>query len=68
MPSATPTNFFMFDDGNLAANGDSTAGDGVFSRVISVDPSTTTGPRTFLFRVTDFAKAWADSTKVITIN
>jgi hypothetical protein len=66
--SSSPTNFLMYDDGDAAIHGDITQGDGVYSQIFSIDVSTTTGAKSFLFRVRDRAGAVADTIKVITIH
>jgi hypothetical protein len=45
----------MYDDGNLGINGDSTAGDGIFSRIVQISSSNTTGLKEFHFLVVDRA-------------
>jgi len=65
--SSTPSNFLMYDDGNLSTNGDLIAGDGIYSRIVVIDQTASTGAKSFLFRVVDFGGARADSVKVITI-
>jgi hypothetical protein len=57
----------MYDDGDLAAHGDSLAGDGTFSRLLSIDAATSTGQKQFRFSVTDRSAARADTLKIITI-
>ncbi len=44
---------FLYDDGNLNLNGDQTAGDGIFSRIISVNQTNTKGTYRFEFRAVD---------------
>jgi hypothetical protein len=68
MSSATPTIILMYDDGNLAAHGDSVASDGTYARILSIDATTTPGTKEFRFSVVDRAGARSDVTKNITIN
>ncbi len=63
----TPTNFLMFDDGQFALDGDQTAGDGIYSRIVVIDPSNTLGRKEFHFFVTDKSGATATIIKYITI-
>lgn len=65
--SATPTNTLMFDDGNIPANGDTTANDGLYSRIVSIDPSVALGVREFRFYVIDRVAARDSLTRFITI-
>jgi len=55
--SSTPANFLMYDDGDLVAHGDAVAHDGTYSRIVSIDPSTTLGNKEFHFVVVDKAGA-----------
>lgn len=43
----------LFDDGNISANGDLVAGDGIFSRKIQVNEANTKGTYRFEFRAVD---------------
>ncbi len=52
--STSPTNFLMYDDGD-SLHGDVTANDGIYSRVVSIDPSTSLGVKEFHFYVVDKA-------------
>lgn len=47
------TRIDMYDDGNVLINGDQTAGDGIYSRIIQVDQNNTKGKYTFKFRALD---------------
>lgn len=49
--SGTPIS--LYDDGDLTAHGDSTAHDGVYSRVLILPPTTPTGVYRFNFRAVD---------------
>jgi len=44
---------FLYDDGNIAQYGDQTAGDGIFSRIISVNQNNPKGTYRFEFRAVD---------------
>ncbi|MGQ9798002.1 MAG: choice-of-anchor X domain-containing protein [Ignavibacterium sp.] len=44
---------FLFDDGNLLQNGDQTAGDGIYSRIISVNQTNAKGTYRFEFKAID---------------
>jgi hypothetical protein len=68
MSSSTPTAILMYDDGDTVIHGDTLAGDGTYSRILSIDASTSTGTKQFKFTVTDRLGARTDSTKSITIN
>jgi hypothetical protein len=68
LSSTTPTPILMYDDGDLTTHGDSVAADGMWSRRLSIDASTSTGAKTFRFSATDRAGARRDSTRIITIN
>lgn len=68
LSSTTPAPVLMYDDGDLTTHGDSVAADGVWSRRLSIDATTSTGAKTFRFSATDRAGARADSTRIITIN
>lgn len=60
--STTGNKVSMFDDGQ-EANGDDTAGDGFFSRIIEVTPTNTKGEYRFEFEAVD--RAGAVSNKII---
>jgi hypothetical protein len=68
MSSTAPSIIMMYDDGDVLAHGDSVAGDGTYSRILSIDATTTTGIKQFRFSVIDRLGAQSDSTKSITIN
>jgi hypothetical protein len=68
LSSTTPTAILMYDDGDLTTHGDSVAADGMWSRRLSIDASTSTGAKTFRFSATDRAGARKDTTRIITIN
>ena len=58
----------LFDEGNLFSTGDSVAGDGRFSRILSIDPTTSLGPKELRFWARDNAGALSDSiTHFVTI-
>ncbi len=66
--SINPLNIFqMYDDGNFAQHGDSTANDGIYSFLAQVDPSTSLGVKEFHFYVVDKAGARDERIKYITI-
>jgi len=65
--SQTPSDILMYDDGDLVVHGDSTRGDGVYSRIVSIDPSTSTGPKKFHFFVVDKAATQDSRIHFITI-
>ena len=65
--SQTPTNFYMYDDGNLTLHGDSTANDGTYSLIVRIDPSTTLGNKEFHFYVVDKSGATSSLTRFIKI-
>lgn len=44
---------FLYDDGNLTRYGDQTAGDGIFSRIISINQTNEKGTYRFEFRAVD---------------
>lgn len=44
---------FLYDDGNLTLNGDQTAGDGIYSRIISVNQTNAKGTYRFEFKAVD---------------
>ena len=44
---------FLFDDGNLIQNGDQAAGDGIYSRIISVNQNNAKGTYRFEFKAFD---------------
>ncbi len=54
-PDGTTNNFktTMFDDGNVDDNGDETAGDGIFSRIIKVNQTNAKGTYRFEFTAKD---------------
>lgn len=60
--STTGNKVSMFDDGQ-EANGDDSAGDGIFSRIIEVTPTNTKGEYRFEFEAVD--RAGAVSNKII---
>jgi hypothetical protein len=68
MSSTSATIILMYDDGDKTLHGDSLASDGRFSRILSIDASTSTGIKQFKFSVTDRLGARSDSTFSITIN
>jgi len=68
MSSANQTVFLMYDDGDLAVHGDSLASDGTYTRILSIDATTTPGIKEFRFTVVDRAGARSEATKNITIN
>ena len=58
-PDGTTNNnkFLLFDDGNVNENGDVTAGDGIYSRLIQVDQSNQKGTYRFEFQAEDRSSA-----------
>jgi len=59
---------YLFDDGLTSLDGDNVAGDGTFSRILSIDSNARLGDQVFLFRATDKNGAISDSTtRTITI-
>jgi hypothetical protein len=68
LSSATPVVIMMYDDGDRTTHGDSLAGDGTYSRILSIDAATSTGTKQFMFSVVDRFGARKDSTRSITIN
>jgi hypothetical protein len=68
LSSTSPTIISMYDDGDVTTHGDSVAADGIWSRRLSIDATTSTGAKTFRFSATDRAGARTDSTRIITIN
>jgi hypothetical protein len=68
MSATTPVPFLLFDDGNIAAHGDTTAGDGSYASILQITSSNTPGAKLFQFSVTDRVGSRADSTITITIN
>jgi len=59
---------YLFDDGLTSLDGDKVAGDGTFSRILSIDSNARLGDQVFLFRATDKSGAISDSTtRTITI-
>lgn len=65
--SQTPSDILMYDDGDLVVHGDSTRGDGVYSRIVSIDPGTSTGRKEFHFFVVDKAATQDSRIHFITI-
>lgn len=65
--SENPANISMFDDGNIPVNGDTTANDGIYSRIVSIDASVTLGIREFRFYVVDRVAARDSLIRFITI-
>ncbi len=64
LPSGAPSGgnpFGMFDDGNLLLNGDITAGDGIYSRIIILPPGTTSGSYKFDFQALDKAGEYSNT-------
>lgn len=61
----------MFDDGNKISNGDEEAGDGVFSRIVTLQPFPTSKPGTYIFkfiaedRVGQFSPAVLDTMVIV---
>ncbi|AFH48966.1 Hypothetical protein IALB_1256 [Ignavibacterium album JCM 16511] len=51
--STSGNKVFLFDDGNLLQNGDQTAGDGLYSRIISVNQTNAKGTYRFEFKAVD---------------
>ena len=51
----------LYDDGGLYSTGDSVAGDGRFSRILSIDPTTSLGSKELRFWARDNAGAMSDS-------
>ncbi|MFA4923284.1 MAG: choice-of-anchor X domain-containing protein, partial [Ignavibacteriaceae bacterium] len=43
----------LYDDGNYSGNGDAVAGDGIFSRVLSISPTNQKGTYRFDFEAKD---------------
>jgi hypothetical protein len=68
LSSTSASIILMFDDGDRTLHGDTLAGDGRYSRILSIDASTSTGIKQFKFSVTDRLGARSDSTFSITIN
>jgi hypothetical protein len=67
--STNPNNrFMMYDDGNLAVHGDSTANDGTYSLKVQIGSTNTPGVKEFHFYVVDKAGAWVQRIKFITIH
>lgn len=52
-PDSSTALLDLFDDGDLETNGDSTAGDGIYSRLISVNQNNTKGTYRFDFQARD---------------
>ncbi len=59
-PSETP-NILLYDDGNKEQDGDVAPGDGIFSRILSIDSTARLGDQIFLFLATDKAGSYSDS-------
>ena len=53
--------FSLFDDGDIQIHGDQLAGDGTFSRIISIDPTAFLGDQLFVFLARDKSGAISDS-------
>ncbi len=56
LPNGNPSSgnpFLMYDDGNMTDNGDEIEGDGIYSRVIQLPPSTPPGIYRFEFEARD---------------
>lgn len=56
LPDGSPSRsnpVYMYDDGNLLVNGDMIAGDGIYSRIIILPPSTSKGKYRFEFQAVD---------------
>lgn len=51
--STSGNKVFLFDDGNLLQNGDQSAGDGIYSRIISVNQTNAKGTYRFEFKAVD---------------
>ncbi|MEP0860151.1 MAG: hypothetical protein HRF52_01775 [Ignavibacterium sp.] len=51
--STSGNKVFLFDDGNLLQNGDQTAGDGIYSRIIFVNQTNAKGTYRFEFKAID---------------
>ena len=67
LSSVNPTNFPLYDDGNLAVSGDSTRGDGIYSSIVQIDAATSLGAKNFQFNVKDKFGAKDSLRKIITI-
>ncbi|MBI5477131.1 MAG: hypothetical protein HY964_10400 [Ignavibacteriales bacterium] len=52
---------YLFDDGAVEKNGDMFAGDGIFSRILSIDSTARLGDQIFLFRAEDNSGAVTDT-------
>ncbi len=64
--SVNPNNkFLMYDDGNLALHGDSTANDGIYSIIVRIDPTNSPGIKEFHFYAVDKAGAIDERIKSI---
>jgi hypothetical protein len=68
MSATTPVPFLLYDDGNIAAHGDSVANDGSYASILQISSSNTPGAKQFRFSVTDRMGDRADTTLTITIN
>ncbi len=66
--STSPSNILMYDDGDLAAHGDSVANDGTYSRIVSIASTNTPGTKEFHFTVVDKARFSATVIRFIVIN
>ncbi len=64
--STTPTNFMMFDDGNLSVHGDSVAADGTYSLIVEITSANSTGPKEFHFYAVDKSGARDEEIRTIT--
>ncbi|MCX8057178.1 MAG: hypothetical protein N3F03_06175 [Ignavibacteria bacterium] len=56
LPDGSPSRsnpIYLFDDGNLQANGDLNANDGIYSRIIILPPNTPKGKYRFDFQAVD---------------
>lgn len=56
LPDGSPSRsnpIYLFDDGNLLANGDLNANDGIYSRIIILPPNTPKGKYRFDFQAID---------------
>ncbi len=60
--------FMMYDDGNLAVHGDSTANDGTYSLIVQISSTNTPGVKEFHFYVVDKSGASDTAIRYITIN
>ncbi len=53
MSSQSQTSFYLYDDGNTQDNGDEMIGDGIFSRILRIDSTNTSGTKLFKFFAKD---------------